>query len=233
MRAGTEIPLSGGRVFDLGLAGKILAPNLTSDAETGIGALSDDTLVRSVRYGISRQGRPLAPFMSFANLADADLIAILSYLRTLPPVRHAVPANTLSWAGSFALHFVIDPQVPSTAPQARMPAARTAEYGRYLAYTVANCNGCHTKRSTLTGAFVGRPFAGGMHFEEAGGTFIAPDLRPVPNGVLDCTEQEFIARFRVPGRAQSGSPMPWNAFERMADADLGAIYAYLRSLPRG
>jgi len=48
---------------------------------------------------------------------------------------------------------------------------------------------------------------------------------------LDCTEAEFIARFRIEGRALGGSPMPWESFGRMTDADLGAIYRYLRTLP--
>src|SRR5688572_8504704 len=46
--------LSGGRVFDLGPAGTIVAPNITSDAAFGIGSMTDDEIVRSLRYGISR-----------------------------------------------------------------------------------------------------------------------------------------------------------------------------------
>ena len=52
IRKGHEVPLSGGRAFDLGPLETIVAPNITSDPIAGIGALSDDTLVRSLRYGI-------------------------------------------------------------------------------------------------------------------------------------------------------------------------------------
>jgi hypothetical protein len=37
--------------------------------------------------------------------------------------------------------------------------------------------------------------------------------------------------FRLGGRQFAGSPMPWEAFRRMSDADLGALYEFLRSLP--
>lgn len=230
-RAGREVPLSGGRVFDVGAAGAIVAPNITSDVATGIGGVSDDALVRSLRYGISRHGRPLAPFMSYADLADADMVAILSYLRALPAVKHETPPSRLSWLGSFGMNFILDPQEPAERPPARRAPARTPEYGEYLARTVANCYGCHTARSRLTGAFTGPPFEGGMKFVETTGTFVAPDLTPAARGVMDCAEQAFIARFRIEGRALGGSPMPWEAYARLTDDDLGAIYRYLRTLP--
>jgi hypothetical protein len=67
---------------------------------------------------------------------------------------------------------------------------------------------------------------------EAAGTFVPPDLRLGPTGILNgLSEQDFIARFRVEGRAGLGSPMPWEAFARMTDDDLGAIYRYLKTLP--
>ena len=230
MRQGHEIPLSGGRVFELGPLGTIVAPNITSDPVVGIGALSDDILVRSLRYGISRHGKPLVPFMSFADLTDADLQAILSFLRTVPPVARPVPPRDLSWLGAVVFELVLDPVGPAQPITSRSPE-RTADYGRYLARTVANCHGCHTQRSKLTGAFIGPPFAGGMEIEEAGLKFVSPNLTPIATGFLhSSTEQEFIERFRVVGRSKAGSPMPWESFARMTDTDLGAIYRYLRAL---
>ena len=68
----------------------------------GIGALSDAELVRSLRYGISHDGRPLVPIMAFAELSDRDLEAIVSYLRTLPADPTPAPASDLSWIGRLA-----------------------------------------------------------------------------------------------------------------------------------
>jgi len=44
------------------------------------------------------------------------------------------------------------------------------------------------------------------------------------------SEDQFVARFHQ-GRLIPGSPMPWQAFARMSDDDLRAIYRYLKSVP--
>jgi mono/diheme cytochrome c family protein len=224
--------MSGGRRFDLGPLGTVVAPNITSDPVAGIGAMSDAMLVRSLRYGVSRSGRPLIPIMPFAELTDRDLQAIISYLRTLQPVSAVAPANDFSWIGSFAISSFLEPQGPTQPPPSDLPPERSAEYGRFLAHTVANCHGCHTRRSKLTGDFIGPPFGGGMKITEGQGAFVAPNLTPVPDGVLQLlTEREFIERFRLRAQANAPSPMPWTAFARMTDDDLGAIYRYLKTLP--
>ena len=229
---GAEIPLSGGRRFDLGILGTIVAPNITADSVAGIGRMSDDAVVRSLRYGISHSGRPLLPLMPFAELADRDLQAIVSFLRTVPSVPEIAPPSDLSWVGRFAVNVILKPQGPQVSPPADMPPERSARYGRYLAYTVANCHGCHTQRSRMTGAFVGQPFAGGMKMVEPGGTFVTPNLTPVADGILQyVNEPQFIERFRMRARLPMQSPMPWVAFGRMTDDDLGAIYRYLKTLP--
>jgi mono/diheme cytochrome c family protein len=219
--------LAGGREFDLGPLGTVVAPNITSDAGAGIGALSDDALVRALRYGVSRHGKPLIPLMSFAELADEDLRAILSYLRTVPPVARPAPAHRLSVLGTLGVNVFLKRQGPAAPAPSRLPPERTEEYGRYLAHTLANCAGCHTQRNRLTGGFVGPALSGGLVFEEPEGTFVAPDLRAIANVLA---EREFIELFRRRGAETRGSPMPWRAYARMTDTDLGAIYRYLRSL---
>ena len=68
--------------------------NLTPDEETGIGAWSEDDFLRTLRTGVSRRGFTLHPFMPWRQvqrMSDDDLRAIYRYLRTLPPIRNAVP----------------------------------------------------------------------------------------------------------------------------------------------
>jgi len=59
-----------------------------------------------------------------------------------------------------------------------------------------------------------------------------PNLTPDPKTGVTArlTEDQFVARFRA-GRILPGSPMPWQAFSRMAEDDLRAIYRFLKSLP--
>ena len=62
------------------------------------------------------------------------------------------------------------------------------------------------------------------------------NLTPDPeSGLGQWTEQQFIDTIRT-GREQGRGrellpPMPWPAFKNFNDADLKAIFAYLRSIP--
>ncbi len=77
---------------------RIVAPNITPDVETGAGRWTDDMLARAIREGIGHDGRALywgMWYQSFAGLSDEDLASVVVYLRTLPPVRNALPPTVL------------------------------------------------------------------------------------------------------------------------------------------
>jgi Cytochrome c len=80
----------GGNVYSkpFGYEFAVISSNITPHPELGIGAWSDAEIKRAVTTGVSRDGRPLLPFMGFSfykNIDDRDLDAIVAYLRTLPP----------------------------------------------------------------------------------------------------------------------------------------------------
>src|SRR5690606_25298330 len=90
-------------------------------------------------------------------------------------------------------------------------------------------------RSLLDGSALGPEFAGGMEMpDESDPTkvFVTPNLTPDPKTghITSWSEDQFVARFRA-GNIRPGTHMPWAAFARMSDADLRAVYRYLRSLP--
>ena len=67
--------------------GKSVARNITSHKEKGIGAWSDDEIKRAITKGVRKDGSPLKPPMGYAfyaNMTEADLDAIVAYLRTVP-----------------------------------------------------------------------------------------------------------------------------------------------------
>lgn len=75
----------------------VYPPNLTPDPDTGLGRWSADDMIKAIRLGQRPDGRqliPVMPYPSYATLTDADAAALVAYLRSLPPVRHAVPAFT-------------------------------------------------------------------------------------------------------------------------------------------
>lgn len=75
--------------------GVVYAANLTPDPETGLGKWSDAQIVQAIRTGNRPDGRqlaPIMPWMNYAALTDEDADAIVAYLRSIPAVKHAVPA---------------------------------------------------------------------------------------------------------------------------------------------
>ena len=227
-------PMSGGMEFVLPV-GTFRVPNITSDPETGIGKISDQALARFIRYGVKPNGRTALPFMPYAELSDDDLTAIISYLRTLPPVRHEVREHDVNALGRIVQAYVLTPKGPSHTPPKSFPPAPTAEYGAYITHNIGNCVMCHTKVDMRTGAFAGPQFGGGAEHEaqqNPSKKYLAPNLTPDPRwGWLQgWTEDAFVARFHA-GRVHADSPMPWEAFQKMTDDDLRAIYRYFQTLP--
>ena len=105
----------------------------------------------------------------------------------------------------------------------------TLERGKYLV-TVSGCNDCHTPRymeadgkvpesEWLVGAPVG--------FQGPWGTTYPANLRLAMHSM---TEGEWLKR----ARASMKPPMPWFNLAAMTDADLQAVYRYVRALgPKG
>jgi mono/diheme cytochrome c family protein len=230
---GAQPPLTGHHLFRLPF-GDIYSSNLTPDAVTGIGGRSDGELARVLRYGVRADGRAAFPLMEFHGLSDADLVAVMSYLRSRPAVSHAVPEHSLSRFGKALMSFAITPVGPAAPPpQANAPDPSVAR-GDYLANTVGSCVTCHTDRGE-DGQLVGQPFGGGQRMDVAASTtevYVSPNLTPdalsSPIGVWN--EDAFVARFRQ-GPLLPGTPMPWGAFARLRDGDLRSLYRYLRTLP--
>ena len=88
--------MSGDLQTFVGPWGVSYAANLTPDEQTGIGLWTEDIFVKTLRTGKHMgEGRPLLPPMftqGFTALPDSDLKAIYAYLRSLPPIKNAVPA---------------------------------------------------------------------------------------------------------------------------------------------
>lgn len=229
---GEMVPLAGGYAFDIPI-GKIYAKNLTPDA-TGIGTRSDAEIARALRYGVSSKGTALFDFMPFHNTSDEDLVAIISYLRQQPAVRNEVPENKLNLLGQVVNAFLLKPAGPSEPVPTAVQQDTSANYGKYLANSVANCRGCHTNRDLMTGAFTGEDYAGGLVFENPtdSGTYIltTPNLTPDATGRMKgWTKQRFIDRFRK-GTLIQQTHMPWGPFSRMSDDELKAIYEFLQTV---
>jgi len=230
-----DLPMPGGFGLEID-PGIFYAPNLTPDPETGIGRYSDGQLYRMLRYNIRPDGQATIDFMPFFNLADEDIYAIIAYLKSQIPVKNKMPERELTFLGKMLLAFgAIKPSVPDTPVLKSIIEDTSVAYGKYLAYSVGNCMGCHTERDSKTGEYIGENYAGGMTFGPDiftdGWVFVSPNLTPDPlTGIIaDWDEESFVDRLKA-GKLYDSSPMPWDALQRMKDNDLKAIYRFLRTV---
>lgn len=233
--AGTDVPLSGGFHWTIP-PGTIYARNITPDDETGLGRVTDGAIARALRHGVGHDGRALLPFMELQGLSDEDLVAVVSYLRSQPPVHNVVPAHSYTVLGKAIKATVLaNPIGPREPPPTASPRGATVVNGRYLAESVALCWACHTQRDEASGALTGPRYGGATGFKEAydpGHVWAPPNITADPTtGKLGAmSEDDFVARFRL-GRVLPGSPMPWQGFQRLDEDDLRAIYRYLKTVP--
>ncbi|HWW63010.1 MAG TPA: cytochrome c, partial [Thermoanaerobaculia bacterium] len=75
-----------------GFPGFLAVRNITPDPETGIGNWTDGEILRAIREGVDREGKalfPMMPYGGYKELGDEDAKAIVAYLRTIKPIRHA------------------------------------------------------------------------------------------------------------------------------------------------
>jgi mono/diheme cytochrome c family protein len=232
-------PLRGGLAFAMGPLGTRYAPNLTPHA-TGIGKRSDAELARAIQAGILPGGE-LSFFMRIASAvpSDQDVVAIVSYLRSLQPVTNDVPQGEWKLFGKVLLTYAFPPLTPRTDPGPKHVSPSdtpSLERGKYLAENLMLCTACHTKTDPKTFKPFG-PVAGGSLPDPSHGNddkdmeFVAPNLTSHPTGVTGrMDEAAFLARMKA-GRAFKSSIMPWENFSTVTDADLKSLYVFLKSLP--
>jgi mono/diheme cytochrome c family protein len=230
---GADLPgkhLAGGFQFEEPF-GLWIGPNITPDPETGIGRWTEADMVRAIREGKRPDGRTLGPSMPFylyRRLVDSDVKAIVTYLRTVRPVRQVVPRSQYR----IPLPDAYGPPVGVVADPPRQDAVR---YGEYLAGPVAHCMDCHTPHFPDGRPDTSRLGAGGFEFPGPWGVSYSANLTPdVETGVGATTDGEIIAA--IYGARRGGGrvlpPMPTQHYSQgIAEGDLRAIIAYLRSLP--
>jgi len=211
--------------------GKVFAPNLTSDKETGAGSWSDDMLARAIREGIGYDGRALfgiMPFSHYRNMPDEDLASIIVYLRTLPPVRNVVPRTEIIFPVNFIMRN--DPQ-PITGPVAAPDLSDPVKRGRFLVNLIG-CTDCHTPVDKHHTPLVGLEFSGGQVLGAPWGTVASANITPDASGISYYDQAMFIKAMRTGtvGARRLSKTMPWPALRNLTDEDLAAMFAYLKTL---
>ncbi|MCO6417483.1 cytochrome c [Siccirubricoccus sp. KC 17139] len=211
---------------------RAVAPNITPDRATGIGAWTDAQLMRAIREGIRPDGSligPPMPFEFYRGLADEDLAAMVAYLRTVRPVANASEKSTYRM-----------PLPPSYGPPVQRvtapPRSDRVAYGAYLAGPVAHCMECHTPFGATPGhRDMARAGVGGQAFNGPWGVSVASNITPARHTGLGLWTDAEIERAIRRGISRDGRqlfpPMGFAHYAAISPADMAALIAYLRSLP--
>ncbi|MDQ3250523.1 MAG: cytochrome c, partial [Chloroflexota bacterium] len=202
----------------------VAAPNLTS-GQGGVGATySDADWEKALRHGVGsdQRGLVLMPSQAYYHFSDADLGALIAYVKSVPPVDREWPARSVAFLPKMLVGAGLFPVAAVTLDHAARPAAAapglTAEYGNYLTQ-IAGCRECHGEQfQGLTGENGPPP---------------GPNLTPASE-LAGWTDEHFKTLMRTgmtSGGRQVSEDMPWQVYKGMTDEELQAIWLTLQALP--
>lgn len=226
--AGME--LAGGLQLDHPPLFTAYSANITPHMTSGIGAWSDAQIIAAIREGRRPDGTLIGapmPIELYRSLSDADVQALVAYLRSVPAVDNKPPKSLykMPLPASYG---------PPVGKVPEVPRSDRVAYGRYLAGPAGHCIECHTTPSADGRAdYEKRLGAGGMAFTGPWGTSVAPSLLPAN---LQRYSDEQLKTIITTGVRPDGSrlkpPMGVPYYAKMSAPDLDALVAYLRTLPR-
>ncbi len=235
-RPGSSQAYTGGRPIETPF-GTMVAPNITPDAQTGIGAWTDEQFDAAVRRGRRRDGSrlyPAMPFTYYTRMSRDDVAAIRAYLATVPAVHNAVVSNTLPFPFNVRAVMRAWDALYFHAGELRSDASKTPEWNRgvYLVQGPGHCGACHTPKSIL-GGDRSDAFLHGFRLQD----WFAPDITNDAQVGLGNWSVEDIAGYLKTGHNRvtaATGPMAEEVAlgsSHMTDADLRAVAAYLKTVP--
>jgi mono/diheme cytochrome c family protein len=229
-------PYAGGRALDTPF-GQLVAPNITSDRQHGIGAWSADDFWRALHNGKSRDGRllyPAFPYTNYTKVTRSDSDALYAFMQTIPAQARASAPHALRFpynqqfmlAGWRLLYFK-----PAVFEETRQ---RDPQWNRgaYLVEGLGHCAACHSSRDSFGASEEG--LSGGL-IPMLG--WYAPSLTSDAEAGLGSWEVPHIVQLLKTGvspRATVFGPMAevvQKSLQHMTDKDVTAMAAYLKSLP--
>jgi mono/diheme cytochrome c family protein len=213
--------------------GTVLSANLTPDADTGIGRYTPETFYRALHEGIDREGRhlyPAFPYNYFARVQREDSDAMFAYLKSLPPVRHAVDRNQLPFPFNIRGLMVLWNALFLDSHPYQDDTTRSAQWNRgaYLARGLGHCGACHTPKNLLGAPKTRQEFEGGRF-----ANLFAPDITSNLRSGIGGWSRPTLIDFLRSGRsthsdasAEMGEVVAFST-SQMSDGDLDALVTYL------
>jgi mono/diheme cytochrome c family protein len=225
-----KLVLKGGRAFASPF-GTFYAPNISADAQTGIGGWSAMDLANAMLRGVSPDGAhyyPAFPYTSYIRATAQDVVDLHAYMATLsadatPSRAHDVgfPFNIRRSLGLWKWLYLREDWVVSAELSA------VEQRGRYLSEALGHCGECHTPRGPLGGLSDGQWLAGAPN---PSGSGRIPNITP---GALDWSERDIAAYLETgftPEYDSAGGHMVAviENFAQLPAEDRAAVAAYLK-----
>jgi mono/diheme cytochrome c family protein len=140
---------------------------------------------------------------------------------------HDLVRPWLGMAGTMLFLLLGDPLIPVPASGQAIPARDLAAQGKYVFGAAGGC-GCHTEKG-------GSLNSGGRRYDGPFGTVFSSNITPDrQTGIGGWTDEQIITAIRL-GRRPNGERLipvhPYPVFNGMAEQDLRALVAFLRSVP--
>ncbi|CAN5650580.1 cytochrome c [soil metagenome] len=219
----------GGKVFIDDGSMLVKAPNISTGPGSVVASYTAEDWVRTIRHGVKPSGQPafIMPSEDYNRLSDADLGAMVAYLKQLPPAvggpmeAHIPPPVKALYA--FGMIRDAAEKIDHTLP----PAGSVVEDGstRHGKYVANMCLGCH-----------GPGMSGGKIPGTPPDWPAASNLTPGEGSAMVryADAGQFIAMLRS-GKRPDGTAvsavMPFGSLRELSDADATALYGYLKELP--
>jgi mono/diheme cytochrome c family protein len=227
----------GGKPFATPL-GTFYPPNLTPDRETGLGDWSALDLANALMKGTGRSGAhlvPALPYLAYRNMALTDILDLDAYLKSLEPVKNAVPTADIPGLALARPMIGWWKLLAFDTPTFREDETKDQAWnlGAYLVQGLGHCGECHTPRNLLMIPDQSRELAGGPHPDGHGNV---PSLRGLIErgkykSVSDLADAlEYGESFGYDGMSSGGMGAVQQNLSKLPRASLEAIATYLASL---
>jgi mono/diheme cytochrome c family protein len=204
--------------------GILYPPNLTPDAETGLGKWTDVDFVNAMQKGLRPNGQhliPAFPYTSYAHMKVEDVLDIKAYLASLPAIKNQTQAHEVAfqpiirrglglwqWLG-----------LDETKWQADKSQSGSWNRGSYLVNGPGHCNECHTPRTFYMATDTTNMFAGGPHPD---GQSKVPSLRDLIGRKRYKDADDLVLAF------QNGEML---GYDKMSSGGMGDVQSNLAKLP--
>lgn len=231
--------LGGGHKLDTP-AGIFVTPNISPDAESGIGNWSLEEFANAMLNGVSPDGShyyPSFPYTSYTKMLPSDVAHLWAYLKTLPSVSRQNEPHELSiffqlrrGVGLWKTVFLSsEPIAKNLSDDPRVLR------GQYLVEGAGHCGECHTPRVALGfGGYDKSKWLGGGPAPEGKGKI--PNITSHDKAIGGWSEADiayYLETGFTPDFDSVGGSMV-SVQENMAKLtkeDREAIAAYLKSIP--